>query len=77
MNENVVLYSKNECPTCKQTKRYLNSLGVKYTVKNIDTDEVAKKELLEKNFKKLPVTFVNGKYIQGFNKRKFDEIFKK
>lgn len=67
----VTVYSTTWCAFCKTEKQWLDHLGVKYVSKNVEEDEAANKELLEKlegNFQGVPVTDIAGEMILGFNR---------
>jgi len=67
----VIVYSTTWCAFCATEKQWLDKLGVKYVAKNIEEDEAAKNELLEKlggNFQGVPVTDIAGEMILGFNR---------
>lgn len=67
----VTVYSTTWCAFCATEKQWLDKLGVKYVAKNIEEDEAASKELLEKlggNFTGVPVTDIAGEMILGFNR---------
>lgn len=67
----VTVYSTTWCAFCATEKQWLDKLGVKYIAKNIEEDEAAKEELLEKlggNFQGVPVTDIGGEMILGFNR---------
>lgn len=67
----VTVYSTTWCAFCATEKQWLDKLGVKYVSKNIEEDEAAKEELLEKlggNFQGVPVTDIAGEMILGFNR---------
>lgn len=67
----VTVYSTSWCAFCQTEKQWLDKLGVKYVSKNIEEDEAANKELLEKldgNFSGVPVTDIAGEVILGFNR---------
>ena len=67
----VTVYSTTWCAFCKTEKQWLDKLGVKYVSKNVEEDEAANKELLDKlggNFQGVPVTDINGEIILGFNR---------
>ncbi len=67
----VTIYSTSTCAFCHTEKQWLDKLGVAYTDKNIEEDEAAKTELLEKmngDFQGVPVTDINGEMILGFNR---------
>ncbi len=74
--KNVVIYSSNTCGYCTEAKKYLDSIGVSYTEKNVSTDVVARKELMDQGFMGVPVIFVDEVIIQGFDKKKLDELLK-
>lgn len=67
----VTVYSTTWCAFCATEKQWLDKLGVKYVAKNIEEDEAANKELLDKlggNFQGVPVTDIAGEMILGFNR---------
>jgi len=72
----VTVYSTTWCAFCKTEKQWLDKLGVKYISKNIEEDEAANKELLEKlggNFQGVPVTDIAGEIILGFDRPKLQK----
>lgn len=72
----VIIYSTTWCGYCKMLKSYLASKGVTYIEKDIEIDEDAHKELMEKingNYVGVPVTDINGEMILGFDRHKIDE----
>ena len=67
----VTVYSTTWCAFCATEKQWLDKLGVKYVAKNIEEDEDAKNELLDKlggNFTGVPVTDIAGEMILGFDR---------
>lgn len=67
----VTVYSTTWCAFCATEKQWLDKLGVKYVSKNVEEDEEANKELLDKlggNFTGVPVTDIAGEMILGFNR---------
>ncbi len=67
----VTVYSTTWCAFCATEKQWLDKLGVKYVSKNIEEDEAANAELLDKlggNFTGVPVTDIAGEMILGFNR---------
>lgn len=73
--EKPIIYSTNWCGYCKMTKQYLDSKNVEYVEKNIEEDEAAKAELLEKingEFRGVPVIDIGGTIILGFDRPKID-----
>ena len=67
----VTVYSTTWCAFCATEKQWLDKLGVKYVSKNIEEDEDAHNELLDKlggNFTGVPVTDIAGEMILGFDR---------
>ena len=76
----VTVYSTTWCAFCATEKQWLDKLGVKYVSKNIEEDEAANKELLEKlggNFTGVPVTDIGGEMILGFDRQKLQAALDK
>ncbi|HEY1085288.1 MAG TPA: glutaredoxin domain-containing protein [Candidatus Saccharimonadales bacterium] len=76
----VTIYSTTWCAFCATEKQWMDKLGVKYVSKNIEEDEDANKELLEKiggNFQGVPVTDVAGEIVLGFDRPKLQAAFDK
>ena len=70
---NVIIYSALWCAFCKTEKQYLDSLGVTYEERDIENDESAMQELLEKsNAQSVPVTDIDGVIIRGFDRARID-----
>ena len=65
----VIIYSTNWCAYCKMARQYMTGLDVPVEEKNIEEDEDAHKELMDKiggNFRGVPVVDINGDIILGF-----------
>lgn len=75
----VIVYSTSWCAFCKTEMQYLDKLGVAYEKKNIEEDQAAHDELMEKiggNFQGVPVTDIAGDIILGFDRPKIDATLK-
>jgi glutaredoxin len=48
-------------------KEFLSRIGRVFTVKDVDEDFDAYSELVARGFRTVPVTFVNGRAIKGFD----------
>jgi glutaredoxin len=71
MNKTAIVYSTNWCPYCKQAKVYLKAQGVNVVEKNIEPDDTARQELMEKIggvFSGVPVIDIDGELLQGFDR---------
>jgi glutaredoxin len=78
-NNSVIIYSTTWCAFCKTEEEYLDKLGVKHVVKNIEDDKDAYNELMQKiggNFTGVPVTDIAGEMILGFDRPKIDAALK-
>lgn len=73
----ITIYSTTWCAFCKTEKQYLDKLGIPFVEKDIETDEAAYKELMEKsggNFRGVPVTDIAGDLVLGFDRQKIDSL---
>ena len=76
----VTIYTTTFCAFCATEKQWMDKLGVKYTAKNIEEDDAARDELLEKlggNFQGVPVTDIRGEMILGFNRPVLQDALEK
>jgi glutaredoxin-like protein NrdH len=48
-------------------KEFLSREGVAFTVKNVDDDEQAYRELVARGFRSIPVTIVGEQAIRGYD----------
>lgn len=51
----ITLYTKNNCPQCVMTKKFLNEKNVSFTEINLDTDPQYIDTLKEQGFQSVPV----------------------
>ena len=65
MNE-LTLYTKNNCPQCKMTKRFLSQQDVSYNEINIDDEPQYIDWLKEQGHRSVPVLTNNAVTIVGF-----------
>ncbi len=75
----VTIYRTSWCAFCHTEMQWLDRLGVPYVAKDIETDEAAHNELMEKingDFRGVPVTDVAGDIILGFDRPKLQEAIK-
>lgn len=73
----VTVYSAVWCAYCHAAKDYLDKLGVKYEVKDIDKDPANAQEAVSKSGQmSIPVIDIDGSIIVGFDKVTIDETLK-
>ncbi len=64
---NVIIYSTAICPYCVAAKNFLKSRGASYTEVRIDTDPIARAEMMEKTRRtSVPQIFINGTHVGGY-----------
>ncbi|AZP04124.1 glutaredoxin family protein [Jeotgalibaca ciconiae] len=71
----VSLYTKNNCGMCKNTKRYLQMIGVPFVEKNIEENEVYMDEARETGFTALPIVKTAEEVFSGHQPAKLEELF--
>ena len=65
----VKIYTTNHCPYCHMAKEFFKKNDVKYTEVNVEEDDKAAEEMIEKSGQMgVPVIDVDGKIIVGFNR---------
>lgn len=74
MSKEVTVFITQICPHCRSVKDYLSSKGVQYTEKDIETDQVARLELMQKGIMAVPVIKIEEELIIGFDKGRIDEL---
>jgi glutaredoxin len=48
-------------------KEFLSREGVAFQTKNVDDDEQAYAELIQKGYRTIPVTFIGDRVVKGFD----------
>ena len=75
----VTIYRTSWCAFCHTEMPWLDRLGVTYIAKDIEADQAAHDELMEKingDFRGVPVTDVAGDIILGFDRPKLQDAIK-
>lgn len=74
----VTVYSAAWCGYCHAAMEYLEKIGVKYTKKDIESDQKHAEEAVKKSGQMgIPVIDIDGEIIIGFNRPKIDEALLK
>ncbi len=78
----VTIYSTQWCGFCHSLEQYLEKKGVSFVTKDIEKDESAFNELMEKiggreNFQGVPTSDVQGEIVLGFDRLKIDAAIAK
>ncbi|MFA4820095.1 MAG: Uxx-star family glutaredoxin-like (seleno)protein [Candidatus Aenigmatarchaeota archaeon] len=73
----VKIYTTTHCPYCVQAKDFFRKNDIKYTEVNVEEDEAAAEEMIEKSGQMgVPVIEINGQIIVGFNKSAIEKALK-
>lgn len=70
---NVTVYSTSWCGFCVQAKKYFDSINVKYSDVNVEEDQKAAEDMVQKSGQMgVPVIEIGEHIIVGFDKPKID-----
>ncbi|NFL74092.1 glutaredoxin family protein [Clostridium sporogenes] len=70
----IKVYRTEGCPWCTKAKTYLKTKGIDFQELNIEKDDKARDEMVQKsNQRGVPVLDINGSIIIGFNKPAIDK----
>jgi glutaredoxin 3 len=73
----VTIYTTTWCGFCKMAKNYMLQLGIPFVEKDVEQDEKAAHESVEKSGQMgVPVIDVNGTIILGFDRPGLDHALK-
>lgn len=72
--EKVDIFTSSTCQYCKMAKEFFKENNVDFVEHNITTNPEAKKELIQKGYRGVPVIVINGEYIVGFDKGKVSNL---
>ena len=69
--KNVTIYTTKTCKWCKMAKEFLKENNIRFTEKDVGSDMIAAREMIEKSGQmSVPVININGKIIVGSDKLK-------
>lgn len=73
----VKIYTTTHCPYCSMAKEFFKKNNVKYEEINVELDEKAAEEMIDKSGQMgVPVIDVDGKIIVGFDKPALEKALK-
>lgn len=75
----ITIYRTSWCAFCHTEMQWLDRMGIPYVAKDIEADQAAHDELMEKlggDFRGVPVTDIGGDIILGFDRPKLQEAMK-
>lgn len=75
MSVKATIYTTPSCSFCVKAKNYFKKIGLPFTEYDITKDEKRREELIKKSGQMgVPVIFLKGKKIIGFDQSKVDKI---
>lgn len=76
-DKEITIYGAEWCGFCHMAKRYLDDKGVKYRYIDVDKDQAAGQEAVDKSGQRgIPVIDMGGNIIVGFDRPKIDSSLK-
>tara|TARA_Y100000310_G_scaffold345146_1_gene462183 strand:+ start:4902 stop:5138 length:237 start_codon:yes stop_codon:yes gene_type:complete len=74
----VKIYTTSTCPYCDMAKQYMKENKINYEEVNVESDEKATQDLVEKSGQMgVPVLEIGKKIIVGFDKEAIEKALKK
>ncbi|AND84535.1 NrdH-redoxin [Clostridium tyrobutyricum] len=70
----VDIFTSSTCQYCHAAKEFFKENNVDYVEHNITTDAEARKDLMKKGYRGVPVIVIDGEYILGFDQNKVSDI---
>jgi glutaredoxin len=71
----VELYMASYCPESKRAKAYLEKHAIPFVEYDVEKSLSRRKEFYERGGKGIPLLFVRGKAIHGFDVRAFEQTY--
>lgn len=73
----VKIYTTTWCHFCKEAKKFFSENNVKFTEVNVENDQKAAEEMIEKSGQMgVPVIEINGEIIVGFDRNRIKKALK-
>ena len=69
----IKIYTSNTCVFCKAAKQYFTEKDIEFTEMNIDENPDAVEYLVSKGYRGVPVIYIDGEDIVGFDKPAIEE----
>ncbi|MBV4420443.1 thioredoxin family protein [Clostridium tyrobutyricum] len=70
----VDIFTSSTCQYCHAAKEFFKENNVDFVEHNITTDAEARKDLMKKGYRGVPVIVIDGEYILGFDQNKVSDI---
>lgn len=70
----IEIYSASYCTTCAAAKAYMKRQGIGYTEYDVEKDIERRKEFYARGGKGIPLIFVRGESMEGFEPERFEAL---
>jgi glutaredoxin-like YruB-family protein len=72
----VEIYTSKSCSYCHAAKEFLSQNNISFTEYDITQDAQARRELMKKGYRSVPLIIIENEEISGFDKEKLLSILK-
>jgi glutaredoxin-like YruB-family protein len=70
----VDIYTTESCVYCHAAKDFLTANNIHFTEYNITKDSQARRELMRRGYRSVPLIIVDNKEISGFDKGELSQV---
>ncbi|MBW4027480.1 glutaredoxin family protein [Acidipila rosea] len=70
----IILYSQPGCPPCFAAKHFLKEHGAGFEYKDVSTDPVAMRELMDLGSRSTPTIVVDSEVMIGFDPERLEQL---
>ena len=71
----VVIYSTTSCAHCRRAKAFLRDRGIAFRDMDVGSSRRARKEFERLGARRVPVLLVGGERMDGFDERRFMQLY--
>lgn len=72
----IEIYTSESCSYCHAAKDYFRQNNISFIEYNITKDIQARRELMRKGYKSVPLIIIGNEEVSGFDKEKLSNILK-
>jgi glutaredoxin-like YruB-family protein len=72
----VEIYTSKSCGYCHAAKEFLSQNNISFTEYDITQDAQARRELMKRGYRSVPLIIIENEEISGFDKEKLISILK-
>ena len=76
-NKSVILYSTSWCRYCDQARDFFTRQNIHFIEKDIERDPIARQEYEQYHGQGVPLIVINDTLMQGFQARRFQQLYEK